>query len=179
MSSSLCLQTESDLWPSDQRITTFFFLHSSFQRLVFLFLCPWNLISLTWKRPLSLVLINLLLKRLKQKKVICCQLKLLVMESPRHPMMAEMITYFLAIYFNSLYMYAIPRPICESKESSFSIISLMEAVRWSYQSHHNQEEIQLFNICHQNHFCSCWALKQTEIKHEINGMIKKKKKLFS
>lgn len=72
------------------------------------------------------------------------------MESSRHPTMAGMITYFSAIYFNSLYIHGSGRPVCESRESSFSVISLMEAVRWSYQSHHNQEEIQLFNICHQN-----------------------------
>lgn len=72
------------------------------------------------------------------------------MESSRHPTIAGMITYFSAIYFNSLYIHGIGRPVCESRESSFSVISLMEAVRWSYQSHHNLEEIQLFNICHQN-----------------------------
>lgn len=65
-------------------------------------------------------------------------------------MMAGMITYFCAIGFNSLYIRAIGRAACERRESSFSVIGLMEAVRWSYQSHRNQEEIQLFNICHQN-----------------------------
>lgn len=86
----------------------------------------------------------------KSTKVICYQLKPLVMESSWHPMMAGMITYLSAISFNSLYIHAIGRPVCESKESFFSVINLMEAVRWSYQSHHNQGEIQLFNICHQN-----------------------------
>ncbi len=100
----------------------------------FLFLSPWNIISLTWERPPGLVLINLLLKLLKQKKVICCQLKLLVMESSRHRVTARMIAYFSAIYFNSLCTQAIVRPACKSRESSFSVISLMEAVRWSYQS---------------------------------------------
>lgn len=143
------LRVRGQTWVVDT-ITTFF-LHHYFQRPVFLLLSLWNLIRLTWKRPLCLVLINLLLKRLKQKKVICCQLRPLVMESSRHPMMAGMITYFSAIYFNSLYIHAIGRPVCESREeSSFSVISLIEVVRWSYQSCHNQEEIQLFNICHQS-----------------------------
>ena len=71
------------------------------------------------------------------------------MESSPHPLMAGVITYFSAIYFNSLYIHAIGRAVRESRQSSFSVISLIEAVRWSYQSRRNQGEIQFFNICHQ------------------------------
>lgn len=97
--------------------------------MTFLFLSPWNLISLTWKRPLGLVLINLLVKRLKQKKVICCQLKLLVMESSQYSAAAGVIAHFSAICFNSLYIHAIVRPVCNSRVSSFSVICLMGAVQ--------------------------------------------------
>lgn len=129
---SFDVRVRGQTWVVDT-ITTFFL--TQFQRVVFLFLLPWNLIRLTWKRPLGLALVNVLLKQFKQKRVICYQLKPLVMESLRHPLMARMITYFSAISFNSLYIHAIGRPICESRESSFSVISSMEAVRWSYQSH--------------------------------------------
>lgn len=86
-----------------------------FQRLVFLFPSPQNLIRPTPERPLGFVLINPLLKQLKQKKVICCQLKLPLMERLWHHIMAWMITYLFAIYFNSLYIHAICRPVCEGE----------------------------------------------------------------
>lgn len=65
-------------------------------------------------------------------------------------MVAEMITYFSAIYFNSLYIHAIGKPVRKSRESFSSVIGLMKAVQWSYQSHQNKKEIQLFNICHRH-----------------------------
>lgn len=33
---------------------------------------------------------------------------------------------------------------CEYRETCFSLITLMEAERWNYQSHRNQDRIQLF-----------------------------------
>lgn len=54
------------------------FLYRCFKDL-FLFLYAQNRIRLTAERPLSLVLMNLLLKELKQKEAICYQHKLPLM----------------------------------------------------------------------------------------------------
>lgn len=54
------------------------FLYRCFKDL-FLFLSAQNRIRLTAERPLSLVLMNLLLKELKQKEAICYQRKLPLM----------------------------------------------------------------------------------------------------
>lgn len=83
------------------------------------------------------------------------------MESLWHHIMAWMITYLSVIY--SIHCTCMSSADQSVRESSFSVISLIEAVQWSYQSHCNQEEIKLLNICHRDILVLIEHLKRVKL----------------